>query len=90
MSKEEIEELLNNYNSTEKTIEDLKKQNKDREKQINELFKPVIEKANMLFVEYLSIGVCGSFGVRTIQILLSRYKQGERTYALYKELKELE
>lgn len=90
MSKEEIEELLHNYSSTEKTIEDLKKQNKERKKQINELFEPVIEKANMLFGEYLMIGVSGYFGIRTIQNLLNRYERGERTYTLYKQLKELE
>lgn len=90
MIKEEIEKLLHDYNSTKEAIENLKKENQERNKQINKLFKPVVENARILLGEYLMIGSSGYFGVMMIKNLLTRYKNGERTYMLYKQLEELE
>jgi F0F1-type ATP synthase gamma subunit len=90
MNKEEIETLLHNYNSAKKIIEDLQKEKKERRKQIDELFKPVVIKARDLLVMYSMIGFAGVFGTQIIRNLIDRYESGERTYSLYKQLEELE
>ena len=90
MNKEEIETLLHNYNSAKKIIEDLQKENNERRKQIDELFKPVISHAKSMLGEYMMIGFAGVFGIQIIRNLIERYENGERTYSLYKQLEEIE
>lgn len=85
-----MKEKFKQYELLDKEYSVIRNKRNKAKRQIDKEMKKAYKHAKEYFSMYLELGSSGVLGARVISQLLQRYKRGEKTYNLYKEMISIE